>query len=83
MGIVGTWIGIARLFSEYLHFFPIPSDAFHFSGTRIGNILALLTPGFPSLKGNSYRFSSSGLVGGCVIPAPKRWLEILSKRPTE
>jgi hypothetical protein len=49
IGIGGTWIGIARLLLEYRRFFLIPSDAFLFSGTRIGNILALVTPAFPSL----------------------------------
>ena len=36
-----------------------------------------------ALKGNSYRFSSSGLAGSCVTSAPQRLFELLSKRPTE
>jgi hypothetical protein len=36
-----------------------------------------------ALKGNSYRFSSSGLAESCVTSAPQRLFELLSKRPTE
>lgn len=49
MGVGGTWVGIAHLLREYRRLFLTPPDAFLFSGTRIGNILAFVTPIFPSL----------------------------------
>jgi len=49
MGVGGTWAGIAHLIREYRRLFLTPPDAFLFSGTRIGNILAFVTPLFPSL----------------------------------
>ena len=36
-----------------------------------------------ALRGNNYGFNTSGLVGSCVARAPRRWLEILTRRPTE
>jgi hypothetical protein len=36
-----------------------------------------------ALTGHPYQFSSAGLVGRCVAQAPRRWLEILAKKPTE
>ena len=36
-----------------------------------------------ALRGRRYEFSSAGLVGRCVTSTPRRWLEILSKHPTE
>lgn len=36
-----------------------------------------------ALRGQSYEFSSAGLVGSCVAAAPQRWLAILANRPTE
>jgi hypothetical protein len=36
-----------------------------------------------ALKGKNYTFSTWGLVGSCVASAPRRWLEILARRPTE
>jgi hypothetical protein len=36
-----------------------------------------------ALRGQSYEFSSAGLVGSCVAAAPQRWLQILANRPTE
>ncbi len=36
-----------------------------------------------ALRGRSYGFSSAGFVGRCVASTPRRWLEVLSKRPTE
>jgi hypothetical protein len=45
------------------------------------------TEAFPqiqaALHGKTYRFSSNGLVGRCVASMPRRWLEILSKPPTD
>ncbi|HLZ52552.1 MAG TPA: hypothetical protein VKP61_17510 [Candidatus Acidoferrum sp.] len=45
------------------------------------------TEAFPqiqaALRGKNYRFSSDGLVGRCVASMPRRWLEILSKPPTD
>jgi hypothetical protein len=44
------------------------------------------TEAFPqiqtALHGRSYGFTSEGLVGRCVASMPRRWLEILSKPPT-
>jgi hypothetical protein len=36
-----------------------------------------------ALRGKNYTFSTWGLVGNCVASAPRRWLEILARRPTE
>jgi hypothetical protein len=36
-----------------------------------------------ALQGKRYDFSSAGVVGSCVASTPRRWIEILTKRPSE
>jgi len=47
IGAGSAWVGITHVFAAYRGSLS-PSDAFLFSGTRIGNILMFVTPCFPS-----------------------------------
>ena len=82
MGIeTGCWVGKSTSF----HFVLILSDR-----TRLDLMEespAKFVDAYPqiqlALRDSDYTFSTPGLVGNCVRRAPRRWLEVLARRPTD
>jgi hypothetical protein len=65
LGIGSSWIFLALLFGEYRRSL-VPADAFLSSGTRFGNILMYVSPGFPSI---AIGLIAANLIIWCIRPA--------------
>jgi hypothetical protein len=65
LGVGSSWIFLAMLFGEYRRAL-VPADAFLSSGTRFGNILMHVLPGFPSI---AIGLIAANLIIWCIRPA--------------